>query len=481
MSDSRVRVRIAPSPSGYLHVGTARTAIFNFLFARHHGGKFLVRIEDTDVERSDASLVDNILSALEKLGMVSDEEIVYQSKRREVHSKIARQILESGHGYRCFCTPEDLEASRNKARAEKRPPRYDRRCLKLSDDEIKAQAALGIKFAIRIKIPEGETTYNDMVSGELKRQNTEIEDFIIARSDGSATYNLAVVVDDHQMEISHVIRGNDHITNTFKQIHIYQALGYNPPQFGHVPLLLRPDKKKISKRLGDKDVAEYLNEGILPEAMFNYLCTLGWSSKTEREIYTVKELIEIFDSANFNSANAIFDEEKLIAFNKQHIMMKPTAELAPVVSELFKAELGLDNENMAADSEYLLRVIDSLKERVRKLTDFVSLGAYFFKEEFDYDQKATEKQFNSENAGFLAELAERFEKLSEFNKETAEAELSKLADEKDLKRGKLIHPTRLAVSGMSVGPGLFELLELVGQKRVVARLRKAVDFINSNM
>ncbi|MCH9024880.1 MAG: glutamate--tRNA ligase, partial [candidate division Zixibacteria bacterium] len=200
-----------------------------------------------------------------------------------------------------------------------------------------------------------------------------------------------------------------------------------------------------------------------------------------REIYTIAELIEIFDSKNFNTANAIFDEEKLIAFNKQHIMMKPATELAPAVSELFKAKLGLDNGNIAADSEYLLRVIDSLKERVRKLTDFVSLGAYFFKDEFDYDQKAAEKQFNSENAVFLAELADRFEKLSEFNKETAEAELDKLADEKDLKRGKLIHPTRLAVSGMSVGPGLFVLLELVGQKRVVARLRKAVDFINSNM
>ncbi|MCH7946495.1 MAG: glutamate--tRNA ligase [candidate division Zixibacteria bacterium] len=481
MSDSKVRVRIAPSPSGYLHVGTARTAIFNFLYARHHGGKFLVRIEDTDVERSDPALVHNILEALDKLGMVSDEEIILQSQRKDNYSTVAHQILESGHGYCCFCTQEQLEASREKARAEKRPPRYDRRCLKLSEEDCANKIAKGLPYTIRIRIPDGETTYNDMVSGELKRQNTEIEDFIIARSDGSATYNLAVVVDDHQMEISHVIRGNDHITNTFKQIHIYNALGFKPPQFGHVPLLLRPDKKKISKRLGDKDVAEYLNEGILPEAMFNYLCTLGWSSKTEREIYTVKELIEIFNSANFNSANAIFDEEKLIAFNKQHIMMKPTSELAPIVSELFKAKLSLDNGSMAADSEYFLRVIDSLKERVRKLTDFVSLGAYFFKDKFDYDQKAAEKQFNPENAGFLAELAERFEKLSEFNKETAEAELSKLADEKDLKRGKLIHPTRLAVSGMSVGPGLFELLELVGQKRVVARLRKAVDFINSNM
>ncbi len=481
MSDSKVRVRIAPSPSGYLHVGTARTAIFNYLYARHHGGKFLVRIEDTDVERSDPALVYNILEALNKLGLVSDEEIILQSQRKDIYSAVAHQILESGHGYCCFCTPEQLEASREKARAEKRPPRYDRRCLKHTEEDCANKIAEGVPFAIRIRIPEGETTYTDMVAGELKRQNTEIEDFIIARSDGSATYNLAVVVDDHQMKISHVIRGNDHITNTFKQIHIYKALGYEQPKFGHVPLLLRPDKKKISKRLGDKDVAEYLNEGILPEAMFNYLCTLGWSSKTEREIYTVKELIEIFDSANFNSANAIFDEEKLIAFNKQHIMKKPTIELAPIVSELFKDKLGPDNGNMAANSEYLLRVIDSLKERVRKLTDFVSLGAYFFKDEFDYDQEAAEKQFNSENAVFLAELAERFEKLSEFSKETAEAELDKLADEKGLKRGKLIHPTRLAVSGMSVGPGLFVLLELVGQKRVVTRIRKAVDFINSNM
>ena len=481
MSDSKVRVRIAPSPSGYLHVGTARTAIFNFLYARHHGGKFLIRIEDTDVERSDPALVYNILEALNKLGLVSDEEIILQSQRKDIYSTVAHQILESGHGYCCFCTPEQLEASREKARAEKLPPRYDRRCLKLSGEDCGKKIAAGLPYTIRIKIPEGETVYNDMVSGELKRQNTEIEDFIIARSDGSATYNLAVVVDDHQMEISHVIRGNDHITNTFKQIHIYKALGYEQPKFGHVPLLLRPDKKKISKRLGDKDVAEYLDEGILPEAMFNYLCTLGWSSKTEREIYTVKELIEIFDSANFNSANAIFDEEKLIAFNKQHIMMKPATELAPIVSELFKDKLGPNNGDMAAGSEYLLRVIDSLKERVRKLTDFVSLGAYFFKEEFDYDQTSVEKQFSSENAVFLAELAERFEKLSDFNKETAEAELDKLADEKGLKRGKLIHPTRLAVSGMSVGPGLFVLLELVGQKRVVARLRKAVDFIHSNM
>jgi len=274
MSDRPVRVRIAPSPTGFLHVGTARMAIANYLFARHAGGKFLVRIEDTDVERSQASLIEPILSALKWLSLSWDEEIVYQSQRTDVYKRHAQQILDSGHGYRCFCTPKELEKARQKARAEKGPLRYDRRCLRLSDKEVRTQLALGQEFVIRLKIPDGETTFQDMVSGTLTRQNEEIEDFIIARSDGRATYNLAVVIDDHDMEITYVIRGNDHITNTFKQVHIYRALGWEQPRFGHLPMILRPDRKKVSKRLGDKDVNQYSTEGILPEAMFNYLCLL---------------------------------------------------------------------------------------------------------------------------------------------------------------------------------------------------------------
>ncbi|MFQ6009188.1 MAG: glutamate--tRNA ligase, partial [Candidatus Zixiibacteriota bacterium] len=328
MADQPVRVRIAPSPTGYLHVGTARTAIFNYLFAKHTGGKFLLRIEDTDIERSDASLIEPILSALKWLGLSWDEEIVYQSQRVEVYKQYTQQILESGFGYRCFCTQEELEQRRQRARAEKKSLHYNRRCLNLSDEEIQKRLETGQKFAIRLKIPPGETTFDDMVLGSITRQNEEIEDFIIARSDGSATYNLAVVVDDHEMGITHVIRGNDHITNTFKQIHIYRALRFKEPMFGHLPLILRPDKRKVSKRLGDKDVNQYSAEGILPEAMFNYLCLLGWSPKTDREIYTIGELIDLFNPDNLNQSNAIFDEEKLLAFNRAHIAKKTDHELA---------------------------------------------------------------------------------------------------------------------------------------------------------
>ncbi|MGH8015805.1 MAG: glutamate--tRNA ligase, partial [Candidatus Zixiibacteriota bacterium] len=393
MTTSEIRVRIAPSPSGYLHVGTARTAIFNYLYARHFGGKFLIRIEDTDAERSDQSLVKPIIDALKWLGIESDEPTVYQSARKEIYADFARKILSSGHGYRCFCTPAELEAERAKSIAEKKPHRYSRKCLELSENEIQDRIAGGLTFAIRLKIPNGVTAYNDMVSGEIQRQNVEIEDFIIARSDTTATYNLAVVVDDHEMNISHVIRGNDHITNTFKQIHIYRAFEWKIPEFGHVPLLLRPDKKKVSKRLGDKDIAEYASEGILPEAMFNYLSLLGWSPKTEKEIYTPDELIKMFDPAHFNASNAVFDEEKLIAFNKQHIMMKNSREILEFIKNLDETKLQEHfvaaekinltdilmtlhaiKEDNDQSSERSARIVDSLKERVRTLLDFATLG-----------------------------------------------------------------------------------------------------------
>ncbi|UCC44848.1 MAG: glutamate--tRNA ligase, partial [Candidatus Zixiibacteriota bacterium] len=313
MTETDVRVRIAPSPTGYLHVGTARTAIFNYLFARRHGGKFLVRIEDTDAARSQDELIKPILSAFQWLGIEWDEEILYQSQRSDAYRAWAQQLLVAGHAYRCFCTPETLQKDRESAMKQKAPLRYNRRCLNLDASEIERRVNQGEKFAIRIMIPEGETSFDDMVSGRVTRQNAEIEDFIIARSDGSATYNLAVVVDDHEMQITHVIRGNDHVTNTFKQLQIYRALGWDIPRFGHVPLILRPDRKKVSKRLGDKDVAEYRQEGILPAPMFNYLCLLGWSPKVDREIYSPEELVKIFDANNFNVSNAIFDEDKLVA------------------------------------------------------------------------------------------------------------------------------------------------------------------------
>lgn len=477
MNTQQVRVRIAPSPSGYLHVGTARMAIANFLFARKSKGKFLIRIEDTDVNRSDPALVEPILSALKWLGLSWDEEIVYQSQRASMHAGFAKKILESGHGYRCFCTPDQLKADRAKAQAEKSSLIYNRRCLKLSENELKSLLAEEKPFAIRLKIPDGTVSYHDMVSGELSRSSDDIEDLIIARSNGSATYNLAVVVDDHDMGITHVIRGNDHITNTFKQILIYRALGFELPQFGHVPLILRPDKKKVSKRLGDKDVAQYREEGILPEAMFNFLCLLGWSTKTDNEIYSMDELIELFTSDNFNTANAVFDEDKLEAFNREHIARKPDHELAQMVAPMLVEADYTSRFWLETRWEYLLKVIGLLKSRTRRVSDFVSMSAYFFDFNYEYEAKASDKQFTPEKAALLSQLADRFEGLAEFTKEGIETELDDLAAEKELKKAILIHPTRLACSGSSVGPGLYEMLELLGQAVVVERMRKAVQFI----
>lgn len=477
MTESPIRVRIAPSPSGYLHVGVARTAIFNYLFARHHGGKFLVRIEDTDAQRSDASLIEPILDAMRWFGLDWDEEIVYQSTRLDIYKEQAVKLLESGAGYRCFCSPQQLEADRAEARAARRPPRYNRRCMNLSAVEIEKRIESGEKFAIRLKVPPGQLTYNDMVLGDVTRSNEEIEDFIMARSDGSATYNLAVVIDDHDMRISHVIRGNDHVTNSFKQILIGKALGYDIPKFGHMPLILRPDKKKVSKRLGDKGIGEYRAEGILPEAMFNYLCLLGWSPKSETEIYSVSELVKIFTEKNFNSSNAIFDEDKLVAFNKEHINRKSAHDLAVEVAPML-VEAGLTSKYwLETRWEYLRRVIEALKGRVRRVSDFVNLGGYFFSFDYQYDQEAAEKQFTSESGSHLEMLADQLQELEQFDHDSIAQTFGSLAEKLEIKKARLIHPTRLAVSGISVGPGLYELLEILGQAVVVERLRKAAGMI----
>jgi len=452
-------------------------AIANYLFARHNGGQFLLRIEDTDAARSDPALVEPILSSLKWLGLDWDEDIVHQSQRLDLYRQKAGEILKSGSGYRCFCTPEQLERDRQKAREEKLPLQYNRRCLNLAQSEIQDRLARGESFAIRIHLPEGETTFDDMISGELRRSNAEIEDFIIARSDGSATYNLAVVVDDKDMGITHVIRGNDHITNTFKQIHIYRALGYDLPAFGHVPLILRPDKKKVSKRLGDKDVEQYKEEGILPEAMFNFLCLLGWSPKTDREIYTPEELVKIFSPGGFNKSNAIFNEEKLEAFNREHMLKKSDHELAVMVAPLLVEAECTTKYWLETRWEYLRGVIQLLKDRARRLTDFVSMGRYFFAFDYHYDAEAERKNFTPETAELLSKLADSFEQLGELTHDNTEAALSRLAEQEGVKKARLIHPTRLAVSGVPAGPGLYDILVLLAKPIVVERIRKAVEYI----
>ena len=478
MNTRPIKVRIAPSPTGYLHVGTARTAIFNYLYARHYNGAFVIRIEDTDLERSKPELIQPILDALEWLGLKWDEEIVYQSKRLDLYSSYAHKLLETGHGYHCFCSREQLEADRKKAVAEKSAYKYIGTCRNLSDDVVQANLADGKEFTIRLKIPEGDTTYTDMVAGDITRNSYDLEDFIVARSDGSATYNLAVVVDDHEMGISHVIRGNDHITNTFKQIHLYRAFGWDEPVFGHVPLILRPDKRKVSKRLGDKDVAAYRDEGILPQAMFNYLCLLGWSPKTDREIYTPAELIDIFSEKGFNASNAVFDEEKLEAFNKSHLATMSDHDIATLVAPLI-VDAGYSTKYwLETRWEYLRQVVHILKDRARRVSDFVDMSRYFFDFTGTYDEAADQKHFSPESAERLTILADRFEAVPELTHDNAEAALAGLAEELGIGKGKLIHPTRLAVSGVPVGPGLYDILATLGKTHVVERMRKAVVYIN---
>ncbi len=477
MSDKPVKVRIAPSPSGYLHVGTARTAIFNWLYARKTGGKFLVRIEDTDSARSDSSLIDPILDALKWLGLDWDEEPYFQSQRLERYNTYVDKLLDRGRAYRCFRTPEEMEQKRKELAAESKDVRIDRNWLKSAPGEEKKLIDNKTPFAVRLDIPEGSTTYHDLILGDLTRENSEIEDFVVCRSDGRAVYNMAVVVDDHEMGITHVIRGNDHITNTFKQILLYRALDLEIPEFAHVPLILRPDKKKVSKRLGDKDVAEYGHEGILPEALFNFLCLLGWSPKDDREYMSREELIEAFVLENVNKANPIFNEEKLLALNQQYIMHTPDHKLADMVAPMLVAAGFTTKYWLETRWQYLLEIIAMLKERCKRLTEFVEKSEYFFSDEFEYDAEAAQKQFNDEGLMLLEKLKVGFEQLKSFKHDDIAAAINSLAEELGVKKGKLIHPTRLAVSGTTVGPGLYEMLEALGQPAVVGRLQKAIDFI----
>ena len=478
MSDKPVRVRIAPSPTGFLHVGTARSALFNYLYARRTGGKFLVRIEDTDKERSRPEFLEPILDGLRWLGLNWDEDLVYQSQRSELYTEYLQRFLNTGEGYYCFCSPADLQVQREQARTEKRDPKYDRKCLRLSQAEVEARRAAGEKPALRVRIPNGEVAYDDIIAGHLVRKSNDIEDFVVARSDGSVIYNFAAVVDDYVMGITHVIRGNDHITNTFKQVVLYRALKLPEPQFCHVPLILRPDKRKVSKRLGDKDAGEYRGLGVLPEAMVNYLALLGWSPKTDNEIYSVTELAEMFDITHLNAANAVFDEQKLFAFNKTHIQRKSDHELAAMVAPLL-VEAGLSTKYwLETRWEYLRQVIALLKPRVQFIPEFVSQGAYFFSFNGVYETETESQYFDAEAAALLEVLADRFQGLAGFTLESTEQTLEALAAERGVKKARIIHPTRLAVSGVSCGPGLFEMLVTLGQPVVIDRLRQAVKHIH---
>ncbi len=481
MTEPQVRVRFAPSPTGYLHIGGARTAIFNWLFARKHQGQFLLRIEDTDQARSGEEMVQVILDGLEWLGLDWDEPPVHQSLRFPIYRGYAEQLVVNGHAYYCYCSQERLQELRQRAIAEKGAIKYDGHCRNLTPEERAELEAAGRSRVIRFKMPEGRTTFRDEVHGDLDFDNSELDDFILLRSDGIPTYHLAVVVDDHEMRISHVIRGDDHLSNTPKQVLLYQAFGWQQPVFAHVPLILGPDKRRLSKRHGATSVGEYRKAGYLPEAMVNYLALLGWSPGDDREIMSRDELIEAFSLAGISKKSAVFDERKLEWMNGQYIQRLTGAELVDRARP-FLLESGLaTSEELEDRSTTLAAAAELIKKRIRRLTEFPEAVSYFLRDPGTYDTAAAAKHWKGPEALERLQLVyQRLEALDEFDEPHLEKAIRGLAEELGVSAAKLIHPTRLAVTGRGESPGLFEVMAILGRDRVLRRLKKAVEFLQKS-
>jgi glutamyl-tRNA synthetase len=473
------RLRFAPSPTGYLHVGGARTALFNWLYARHHGGVFVLRIEDTDVERSSWEMVSGIVDGLRWLGLDWDEGPdvggphgpYFQSERLQKYRAAAERLVAEGHAYYCYCSPEALKAQREEAERRGEAWNYDRTCARLSADEVAEREAAGQPRAIRFRVPEGATRFDDLVHGPIEFANANLEDFVVLRSDMHPTYHLSVVVDDVDMAITDIVRGDDHISNTPKQVLLYQAFAEPLPRFAHVPLILGPDKRRLSKRHGATSVMEYERQGYLSEAMVNFLAMLGWSPGNDREIFTRDELVHAFSLEGISSSNAVFNPEKLDWFNGQHLARLSGDEIIERLRPLLESA-GLWREEYAGGQRaWMCRVIEMLKARARKLADFVEHGRYFFTDEVEYDSAAVGKHLsNPALAPHVGALREALAAVDPFEAAAIEAALRAVAESRGVKAAALIHATRVAVTGQAVSPGLFDVLAILGRDRTVARL-----------
>ncbi len=478
------RVRFAPSPTGYLHVGGARTALFNWLFARHYaktagGGTFILRIEDTDFERSSEAMVAGILEGMRWLGMDWDEGPFFQSQRLPLYKVTAERLVAAGAAYPCFCTKAELEARRADATAAGRPPMYDRRCRSLSKEQAAERTANGEPATLRFAVPlEGSTSWNDAVFGKLEFANAELEDFVLLRSDGIPTYHLSVVADDVDMRMTHVIRGADHISNTPKQVLQYRALGAPEPIFAHVPLILGPDKTRLSKRHGATSVTAYKDMGIVPEAFRNFLALLGWTPQNvaagsdgkTREVFSTEELVGLFTLDGISKSPAVFGNDKLAWFNTEYIRAYPTEKLLQMVREEW-ARAGVTVTK--AESELAL-LLDLLKPRARSLLDFATVFRAYFTDDFEFDAAAVTKFLSSaETRTQLAELAARYEQDAEFTEASTEATLREFAGQLGIKPGVLINGARVALTGQGIAPSLFAVMVALGKDRVVTRLKAA--------
>jgi glutamyl-tRNA synthetase len=479
---SNIRVRFAPSPTGYLHVGGARTALYNWLFARHHGGAFLLRIEDTDADRSKPELTTAILESLEWLGLDWDEGPFYQSQRLERYRQMASELEEHDRAYPCFCQPEELQAKRAQAEAQHRPWKYDGACRNLSERERQQRRSAGRPCALRFRVPAtGQTSFDDQVFGHLELANQEIEDFVLLRSDGQPTYHLGVVADDLDMRVSHVVRGADHLSNTPKQILMYRALGAPEPRFAHLPLILGPDKQRLSKRHGATSVGAYRELGMLPEALVNFLALLGWTPPGQKEIVTREEMVREFELAAVSRSNAVFDPEKLAWMNSEYLRHLPAERLLALAEEELKSA-GLWQEAFGKEEKQRFEVSTRLLQtRARSIKDLSRSGRAFFSDEFEYDPQAQKKFWKDARLPeLLEELGARLAYATPFDLTGTEACLRALAKEKGAPAGLLINGARVALTGQAVAPGLFEVMVALGQKRVVERLRQAAAHLRAD-
>jgi len=476
-----LRLRFAPSPTGYLHVGGARTALYNWLLARQSGGSFILRIEDTDLSRSTEEAIEAILRDLRWLGLEWDEGPdaggdhwpYRQTGRMALYHDAARRLLEGGHAYRCFCSPEELKERRERALQEGRAPMYDRRCLSLAEEEVRRLAKKGRPYALRFKVPEGETVVRDAIRGEITFHNREIEDFVLLRSDGTPTYNLAVVVDDVEMRVSHVVRGDDHLSNTPKQLLLYRALGAEAPAFAHLPMIVGQDGKPLSKRHGDVSVGHYRETGFLPEAMVNFLALLGWSLDDSTTIIDRETLVAGFSLERVTSKPAVWDTDKLYWLNSQYIMAHGDGELAEAVAP-FLAREGLIAEDDGEALDKLRRAAPLIRERIKVLSDAVPLLAFLFRE-VETEAEARELLRGEENREVLREAGKRLLELELFDTGSIESLLRAMAEEMGLKPRKAFQPIRVALTGSKISPPLFESMELLGREKCLQRIARALD------
>jgi glutamyl-tRNA synthetase len=470
-------VRFAPSPTGHLHIGGVRTALFNYFFARRQAGQYILRIEDTDVSRSSRDMAQEILNGLRWLGIQWDHEPIYQSDRFDMYKKAAFRLLGEKKAYRCFCTPEEIEA-----RKTGQLYKYDRGCFHLTRQEIDEKLARNVPFVIRFFIPEGVTSFKDRLHKEVKIDNSELEDFVILKSDDSPTYHLSVVVDDSDMEITDVIRGDDHISNTFKQVLLFLALGHRPPRYAHLPLILGPDKKKLSKRHGETSVLEFKKNGYLPEAIINYLSQLSWIPADSKTIFTMEELIGQFDLGKVSKSSPVFDYEKLRFLNSRVLQQKSAVELCTLLAE--DESSGFNKKYASVDGEKKKALIDLVKPRMKTLQDFERKFDLYIKGDLNYDNddwvKLKENHSTEDIRKYLKLLIAQLETIDavDFGGDAVEAALRECAEKNGLKAADLIHPARFALTSEAVSPSIFDVFAFFGKEESIGRMNALIDYLD---